>query len=605
DRLVVGAIATAIGLRDASGSTVDSLKVDLADRSLLLVVDNFEHVMGSSELLPELLSASPGLKVLATSREALRLQAEYEFPVPPLVIADSVEMFAERAVAVRPDFRLTDENRDVFERICRRLEGVPLAIELAAARTKLLSPEALLRRLDRRLDFLVSGPRDLPERQRALSTTIEWSYDLLDEWDRRLFRRLGVFVGSFSLGAVEAIAPDGAEEHRDALDVLASLVDKSLLRVEATAGEPRFRMLGMIAEFARSRLAETDDLEAVGALHAVFYRDVSLAIGGGVLRGDQRQWLEVLGSDEEGEAGNVRAALDWLITHERLDDLAAMAWALWVPAWINGRIDEGRRVARAALESHGPMSDHSRTRLLVVLGLFHMWSGDHVEAAEALHEGLDRARALGDDEAEAAGTLAESMMAGPVDGESQSEALAELARELYARRGDTWGEAAALNVLGWLYVAQERFDATNAVLERTLSTSLAVGDEQFSAMAEVNLAEALMHRGDLDGATKLLASCADRHRSARLMYSVAYLLDAAARLSDRTGDPTRAARLVGAASHLRSAAGLSVWGSQLERRDRFVDGLRSTLGAAAFDDAVADGTRQSYVEALADTRLDL
>ena len=493
--------------------------------------------------------AAPGLKVLVTSREALRIQAEYEFPVPPLGIDDSVEMFAARAVAVRPDFHVTEENRAVFERICERLEGVPLAIELAAARTKLLSPEALLSRLDKRLDFLVSGPRDLPERQRALSTTIEWSYDLLDEWDQRLLRRLGVFVGSFPLAAVEAISPDSAEDGRDALDVLASLVDKSLLQVEATAGDPRFRMLGMIADFARERLAATDDVAVVGERHAVYFRDLSVAIGHGVMREHQKHWLEVLGDDEQGEAGNIRAALAWFVGHGRLDDLAEMAWALWVPAWINGRIEEGKLLAGAALEAPGDMTDRSRARLTVVLGLFRMWSGEHPTAAESLAEGLERARVLGDEEVEAAAILGQSMIVAPVDGESQAEELAAQALELYDRLGDPWGEAAALNVLGWLYVAQERFDATD-VLERTLSTSIAAGDEQFTAMAEVNLAEARLHDGDVPGATTLLRSCVDRHRATRLPYSVAYVLDAVARVAGRDGDPARAARLTAAADGL-------------------------------------------------------
>ena len=601
ERLVVGAIATAVGLREGGGSTVESLAADLATRSVLVVIDNFEHVMGAADLVATLLSSAPRLKVLTTSREALRLHAEHEFPVPPLDGADSARMFAERAAAVRPDFRVDETNRDVIDRICQRLEGVPLAIELAAARTKLLAPEALLDRLDRRLDFLIGGPRDLPERQQALRRTIEWSYDLLDELDRRVFCCLGVFVGSFSLAAAEALAPASGADGRDVLDLLASLVDKSLLRVEAAAGEPRFRMLEMIAEFARDRLAESEDAASAGALHATYCRDLSLEIGGGVLRGDQRHWLQVLGDDHDGEAGNLRAAMAWFIEHRRLDDLADMAWALWVPAWINGRIDEGRRLASAALESDGPLSERSRARLLVVLGLFHMWSGNHGDAAVVLQEGGSLAAALGDDGASAAAILAESMIAGPIDGEARSEELAEQTLGLYRQLGDTWGQAAALNVLGWLYVAQERFDGTRDVFEDTLSVSQAAGDEQFSAMAEVNLAECLLAGDDVESATELISSCAERHRSMRLMYSVAYLLEAAARLASRTGDPERAARLMGAASQMRVASGLSVWGSQLDRRNRFVDGLRDTLGADGYEAAFDAGCRLCYSDAVAET----
>ncbi|WP_426573945.1 DUF4062 domain-containing protein [Aquihabitans sp. McL0605] len=598
DAAVVNAIAAAIGVRGGSGASVDTLKDDLAPRSLLLVVDNFEQVLSAAGIVAELLSAAPGLRILATSREALHLRSEREVPVSSLPLDDSVRLFVERATAVRPDFRIDDSNREVIGRVCQRLEGVPLAIELAAARSKLLAPAALLERLDHRLDFLVGGARDLPERQQALRSTIEWSHDLLDDAERHLFRDLGVFVGSFSLSAVEAVAEDAAPADGDMLDLLASLVDKSLLRVEASAGEPRFRMLEMVAEFARDRLAGCDEADAVADRHARFFRDLSVAIGTGVTGGDQGRWLAVLGGDDDGEAGNIRAALAWFLGHRHLDELADMAWALWVPAWINGRIDEGLRIAGAALSPGGDLSERSRSRLLVVLGTFEMWSGDHAAASESLRRGRDIAVALGDDHAVATATLAQSMIAGPIEGEARSEELANEALDRFERLGDAWGVAAALNVLGWLMVSQERFDGADHVVERTLEASLAAGDEQFSAMAEVNLAECRLHEGDADAARALLAACADRHRLHRLLYSVPYLLESFARLAAHDGDPTRAAQLLGASSQLRGSAGVSVWGSQLERLERFVSTTGSTLGDDGFAAAFDAGAGLSYTEAL-------
>ena len=606
DRLVVGSIASAVGLRDSSGTSVDSLLADLADRSLLLVLDNFEHVMGAADVLARILSACPRVDILATSREALRLHAEHEYPVPPLSSADAVAMFAERATAVRPGFSVDDADPGVVERIAQRLEGVPLAIELAAARTRLLAPEALLDRLDDRLDFLVGGPRDLPERQQALRSTIEWSYDLLDDQERRLLDGLGVFVGSFPLAAVEAVAPALGADPRDALDLLASLVDKSLLRVEPTAGEPRFRMLEMIAEFARERLAAGADQEPVGERHAAFYRDLSREIGRGVVSGDQRKWLAVLGDEHDGEAGNIRAALTWYLSHGRgedIDDLADMAWSLWVPAWINGRIDEGRRVAGAALDAGADVSDRSRARLLIVLGLFQMWSGDHDAAQGVLDEGSRIARELGDEEIEVASILGRSMIAGPREGEDRAEDLAVDAAEIFRRLGDAWGEAAALNVLGWVRVAQERFDGSGSLLERSLRSSSTARDEQFCALSEVNLAEYRLHAGDVDGAAELLGSSVRRHRALRLPYSVAYLLDATSRLAAARDDLVRAARLLGAAASRRSEAGVSVWGSQAERLERFRSELRASLGAADFDASEAAGAELSYDESLAESDL--
>jgi ATP/maltotriose-dependent transcriptional regulator MalT len=290
--------------------------------------------------------------------------------------------------------------------------------------------------------------------------------------------------------------------------------------------------------------------------------------------------------------------LAWYLQHGGLDEVAEMAWALWVPAWIRGLLDESRALARAALDATGTMSERSRARLLVVFGLFGMWSGAHEEASVALRDGHDLAVAIGDDDAAAAAVLAASMIAGPSEGEGRAEEIANQSLAMYKRLSDVWGQAAALNVLGWLYVAQERFDGNELVFGSTLTTSTAVGDQQFIAMAEVNLAEYRLYEDNLVEARALLTSCVGRHRSLRLMYSVAYFLDAVARFSAREKNAIRAARLVGAASHLRAASGVSVWGSQLERRERFLDQLRTELGPREFDDAYAAGEQLCYADAL-------
>ena len=593
--LVPSAIANAVGLRDISReSTLDALKGDLADRSLLLVVDNFEHLVAAAELLPELLGAAPGIKLLVTSREALRVQAEHDFLVPPLAPAEGVSLFDQRAGAVRHGFHVDDANAATIAAICDRLENLPLAIELAAARARLLPPDTLLERLDNRLDFLVGGARDLPERQRALRATIQWSHDMLDDEERDVFACLAAFAGGFSLDAAETVCGDGG----DVLELLASLVDKSLLRAEAAAHEPRFRMLEMIREFARERLEEKDEAELVLESHAAFYRKLSVDVGAGIRGREQARWLRLLSPDGDGEADNVRAALAWFLRHGRLDEWADMAWSLWIPAWITGRIEEGRRLARDALAAEGELTERSRARLLVVAGLFDMWKGDHDAATAALKEGLEVGRALHDDEVVSYGTLAWSMVAAPDEGESRAESLAQESLDVCRQRGDRWGEAAALNVLGWLYVSQERFEGTGSLFDETLSSAQAVGDEQFAALAEVNLAEYLLHHGDVDAAARLLAASADRHRAVRSRYSVAYLLDAAARVALHHGDPNRASVLLGSASHARETISVSVWGSQLGRRDRLVAQLQTAIGRQAFDDAFASGAALGYSEAL-------
>ena len=408
--------------------------------------------------------------------------------------------------ATRHGFRVDETNADVVADICRHLEFVPLAIELAAARTRLLPPQALLERLGRRLDFLVSGPRDLPERQQTLRRTIQWSYDLLDEDERRLFVELGTFVGSFSLDA--ALAVSSIANEQDLLDLLASLVDKSLLQAEPTSSEPRFRMLEMIAEFARELLAATPDSGELAQRHAAFDRGLSAVLGKAVRGPEQGRWLERLGRD--GEADNFRAAMAWYLRRNQLDDLVEMAWALWVPAWINGQLDEGRRLAHAALAADGTMSDLCRARLGVVAGMFDMWSGEHREALTTLMNAATTGRLLGDQQVVAYATLAWSMLAGPIDGEERSEELARQCVDLCGRLADPWADAAVLNVLSWLYVGQERFDGHGPLFVETLAKAEAAGDAHFIGLAEVNLAEYHLARGETDRAADLLASCASR-----------------------------------------------------------------------------------------------
>lgn len=593
--LVPSAIADAVGLRDLRPeATLDALASDLAERSLLLVLDNFEHVLDAGSMLPDLLATAPRVKMLLTSRAALRLRAEHEYVVPPLAPDDCVRLFDERASATRHGFRVDETNADAVAGICRRLEFVPLAIELAAARTRLLPPEALLERLGHRLDFLVSGPRDLPERQQTLRRTIQWSYDLLDEDERRLFVELGVFVGSFSLDA--ALAVTSIANEQELLDLLASLVDKSLLQAEPTSSEPRFRMLEMIAEFARELVAATPDGGELARRHAAFYRGLSVVLGKAVRGPEQGRWLERLGRD--GEADNFRAAMAWYLRENQLDDLVEMAWALWVPAWINGQLDEGRRLAHAALAAEGTMSDLCRARLGVVAGMFDMWSGEHRAALTKLMDAANTGRLLGDEQVVAYATLAWAMLAGPIDGEARSEELAQQCIELCGRLADPWADAAVLNALGWLYVGQERFEGHGPLFVETLTKAEAAGDAQFIGLAEVNLAEYHLDRGETDRAAELLVSCASRHRSVRLRYSVAYLLDAAARLAATRGEAMRAATLLGAATHQRAQAGVSVWGSQLDRRQRLIEQLRTTIGATAFADASMRGETMRYMDAL-------
>ena len=296
--LVLPMIARTVGLQEAGGlSSAEAAAQYLRDREVLLVLDNFEHVLEAAPLVGNLVSEAPGVKAICSSRAALRLSGEHEYSVPELAPEDAVALFAERAKAIDHEFRLNGDAHVVAD-ICRRLDGLPLAIELAAARTKVLSPQALLDRLDRRLPLLTGGARDLPDRQRTLRDTISWSYELLDEEERAVFASLAVFAGGFTLEAAERVC--GAD-----LDTLASLAEKSLVRQR----DDRFRMLETIREFGLERLAQSDDLEPVRRRHAEFF--LALAENGPGRAGRLEPWLERV----DPEHDNLRSANVWAREH--------------------------------------------------------------------------------------------------------------------------------------------------------------------------------------------------------------------------------------------------------------------------------------------------
>jgi predicted ATPase len=318
--LVVVTIARALELEEAGErSPLERLKAHLREKRLLLLLDNFEHVVETAPAVAELLRACSRLKALVTSREVLHLSGEHEFPVPPLELPDtehpsdiealsrkaSVALFIQRAQAVEPDFRMTGENAPAVSGICRRLDGLPLAIELAAARTRLLTPQALLTRLHHRLRVLTGGARDAPARQQTLKRTIEWSYALLAADEQQLFRRLAVFVGGCTL---EAVVNAAGEPETEVLEGLEALVEKSLLRrVEQVNGEPRLSMLETIREYALERLAMCGEEEDVCSRHARYY--LALAAAPKLTTGEQVARLDRL----ETEHGNLRAALGWFL----------------------------------------------------------------------------------------------------------------------------------------------------------------------------------------------------------------------------------------------------------------------------------------------------
>jgi predicted ATPase/class 3 adenylate cyclase len=385
--LVAPTIARTLGLREQPGETVlETLDGYLADKELLLVLDNFEQVLAAAPAVSGLCAAAPGLKLLATSRTPLHLSGERTFPVPPLDLPESVRLFAERAHAATLEFDVTEENEEAVAEICRRLDGLPLAIELAAPRIRSLPPAALLRRLDQRLKLLTGGAQDLDERQRTLRATIEWSYELLPEAERKLFAQLGVFVGGSRLEAAEALCHSIGI---DVLDGLQSLVEKSLLRQRADAdGEPRFWMLETIREYAVELLDAAGTLDEARRVHAEWFLGLAEHVDLESRTGDQAALFDRLDADND----NLRAALDWA---EETGDgvlmlrLATALWGFWA---TRGHIAEGTAVLESALA----LSGERPARALLGLCTLRSLRGETDGLEDDIREALRACEGLGD-----------------------------------------------------------------------------------------------------------------------------------------------------------------------------------------------------------------
>ena len=369
--LVLPTIAQALGLVDPGTHALDRLADHIGGKSILLVLDNFEQVNDAAPQIAELLVRARQISILVTSRSPLRVSGEREYPVPPLGVPDpthlpdldilstyeSVALFIERAMAVRPDFAVNSANAPAVAEICVRLDGLPLAIELAAARVRVLSPQAIMERLGDRLKLLSGGSRDLPERQQTLRGAIAWSHDLLDEADQRVFARFSVFAGGATLGAIEQVAFDPGEDS-DALDAIASLVDKSLVRQESEPdGEPRFRMLGTIREFATEKLGERGEAEELASRHAAWVLALVEAGAASVFGPDQKAILDRY----EREHDNIRAALSRAIAGGQAEmamRIFAACWRFWQ---MRGYLAEAREQAERVLALPGT-TDHPEAR---------------------------------------------------------------------------------------------------------------------------------------------------------------------------------------------------------------------------------------------------
>lgn len=613
DALVLPAIARLLGLRDAGQQPLgERLIAYLRPRRFLLVLDNFEHVVAAAPRVTALLAACPAVKMLVTSRISLHVSGEHEFPVPSLGLPDTrggehapaspaelvasaaVEMFVYRARAVDPAFALTERNAEAVAEICRRLDGLPLAIELAAARSKVLSPGALLARLDKRLPLLTGGGQDLPARQRTLRAAVAWSYDLLAPGEQVLFRRLAVFAGGCTLEAASAVCA-GSVAEGDILDVLASLVDGSLLRTEARESEePRFAMLETIREYAEERLAERGEEDEARRAHAAWCLTRAEAAAGALAGPAQRDWLHRL----EAEHDNLRAALAFsLRTGDALAGLR-LAGALAGFWWQRGHFREGRTWLERALAAAPEAPPPARMRALLGLGRLATFQHDHAPAAAAYAEALTLADATGDADVVAAARLGQAVQAIFRGDVASAAEAAEASLALYATLGESghWNTARFLRALAARY--QGDLERATSLLEECLARATEAGDAFHVALAHQGFATVADEREDATVALPHYLEALSEFWRLGERWHTALCLERIAALCTHA-DPVAAARVMGAAAALAEDDGFALPPRPAAIHERAVADVRARLDDGAFAAAWAAGRDLDLAQAVA------
>lgn len=667
--LVLPTIAETLGVRETSGqSFLSTLCAALAGKHMLLVLDNFEQLLGvggedaATAQVLELLLCTSGLQVLVTSRAPLHLYGEHEYQVSPLSLPDAatlsslenltqyeaVRLFIERARAARQGFMVNNDNAPAVAEICHRLDGLPLAIELAAARVKLMSPQALLKRLDhgRRLTTLTGGPVNLPLRHRTLHAAIAWSYNLLNEEEQRLLRSLAVFVGGCTLEAAEAIClGDGAIESTSlpgpssyaSLDALAALADKSLLRQsEQDDGEPRFHMLETIREFALEQLTASAEAREVERKHTDFFLALAEEAEPNMMGADQGVWLERLAPEHD----NMRAVL---LRAQKAGDgetglrLGAALYHFW---YIRGFLSEGRRWLSEALAHVGDASTRTRARSLNRLGSlcslqgdyetgsqYHkqslaLWrelgykpgiasvlgnlgstawqQGDYESAKRLREESIAIYRQIGPDWAVvvASGKYNLSVMAWAQGYNEEAYRLCEEALPLQREQGDTRGIANSLYTMGLVLADEGKFQAARANQEEALALSRELGDKVGIACSLQALGEIAADQGDYSNAHSFQSDALRLRYELGSKRTVADSLEGLAIVAREASDLRRMVLLFAAANALRAQIGASIVPRDRSRHEHWLDLAHARLGPAAFTEAWEEGKTLTLEEAM-------
>jgi predicted ATPase/class 3 adenylate cyclase len=602
--LVIASIAQVLSLRETPGRSLEeSLTDHLGTKQMLLVLDNFEQVMEAASQLSSLLQGAKALKVVVTSREALRISGERVVSVAPLGLPSSgsdldevtgspaVALFVARAQAVKADFSLTPDNAADVAAICRRLDGLPLALELAAARINLLSPSSLLARLDQGLKVLSAGRRDASDRQRTLRGAIAWSYELLSQDEQNLFRRLALFAGGWSLEAAEAVCDRGDLE-LDVLDGLASLADKSLVRTSA-ADADRFTMLETIREFAFEKLEESGEAEDIRRAHADHFRALAEEAEPHLIGEHQKEWLDRLEADHD----NFRAALTWSLTE---DDALAVTLAAHVSRFwhVRGHLSEGRTWLERALEASRDEPTAPALRVYSMLGVIAHVQGDLHAARSFAQEGLAMAHDLHDDRAMMRCT--EILALGEMEQGRFAEARLHFEENLQ-RSGalhDERGVAVTTGNLGLLGMLEGDHEGASALAGESLALHRKLGDAEGMARGTTLLGINALLANEPQRAKSYLREGVEIAADVGHRELIGSALGGFAAAATHTGELERGAILLGAAARIREESGTALEPLEQQLDDTARKHLLDSLTNQRFDELVARGAAMSVGDVL-------
>jgi predicted ATPase/tRNA A-37 threonylcarbamoyl transferase component Bud32 len=624
---VVSTVAQSLGLKESGGKPIlEILKDFLRDKKTLLVIDNFEQVSEAAPQIRELLSA-PQIRILITSRTLLRLSAEREFVVPPLAAPseisqisrdeaaqyEAVKLFVERAQKAKPNFALTEENARHIAEICARLDGLPLAIELAAARVKILSPHAILTKLENRLQLLTGGARDLPVRQQTMRGAVEWSYELLSEDEKRLFRRLAVFEGGFTFEAAEAVCggqnvkePPASGDRlsptvffslpTNVLDGVTSLVEKSLLVPKEQAnGDARFQMLEVVREYALDALETGNEAKAMRRTHADYFVAFGEEAESHLLATESTEWLHRL--EEEHE--NLRAALEWLLETSAAK-AAQLAGALRNFWFIHNHLTEGRKWLQAALERGGlETSVNVRFKLFKGLGSLTRLQGDYEAARKAYEQGLAEGEAANDLQQIAHSNRGLGLVVFQQGDLTKARQFLEDSLTIFRQLGDDFGVAITLPSLGDL----ERVEGNNAAARLLFEESSAIcrqlNNKGALSSTLLNLGAITFQEGNFTASRSYFVESLATAQELEDKIISSLSLDGFAALALKSDDGERAARLAGAAQHLREQIGYEVEPADRRFREAYLTELKSKMDESDFSKFYEQGRKMKLEEILA------